>query len=341
MTAITAAQLKKIVGGSPDPSNMKSVLVALERYGEGAGLLKPHRLAHFIAQIAHESGGFRFDREIWGPTPAQKRYDQRVDLGNTPELDGDGKKNAGRGPIQLTGGYNISRFEDWCRDQGYEPPDFTSNPDLINTDPWEGLSAVWFWSVGNSTGKSLNVLADQNNIEQITKKINGGLNGYTDRIRLYVRTALVLLGFEPTDVEGAQALLQKRGLLPAGADQVDGDPGPKTRAALHMALAELSTVSKKAPVTAAPVVVKEVVDVKAPTNVGADAATGGGVVSASLGGVVQTLQEQLTPFSAAGGWISKLVVILIVVGALLTIGGLLWRWWNKRRKAEMLQGLNA
>jgi hypothetical protein len=110
---------------------------------------------------------------------------------------------------------------------------------------------------------------------------------------------------------------------------------------MHMMLAGKSTAKAAAPVTPAPVVTETVVDVKAPTNIVADVATGGGVSSLSLSGILQTLQEQLTPFSAAGGWIGKLVVILIVVGAILTIGGLAWRWWNKRRKVEILKGLNG
>lgn len=73
----------------------------------------------------------------------------------------------------------------------------------------------------------------------------------------------------------------------------------------------------------------------------ADAATGAGVGAAGVGGALQSLQEQLTPFSSAGGWIGRLVVILIIIGAILTIGGLAWRWWANRRKKEMVEALNA
>lgn len=240
---ITVPQLAKISLSGGQPANMQSIVVALNAYGASSGLDQPHRLAQFLAQAGEESGGFRYDRELWGPTPAQAKYDTRVDLGNTPAVDGDGKKNAGRGPFQVTGGGNIKRFYDWCLAQGYAPPDFVANPDLINTDPWEGLSAIWYWTVGNPTHKSLNVLADENNIEQITKRINGGLTGFDLRLQYYVRTALVLLGYEPTDVHGFQVEAQRKGLLPAdvpgAATQLDGDAGPQTRAALHMSLARL------------------------------------------------------------------------------------------------------
>lgn len=251
MAQVTAVQLAKIAGGKPDMSNIASVITALDAYGKSAGLDRPHRLAHFIAQLAHESGGFRYDREVWGPTPAQARYDTRTDLGNTKAADGDGKKNAGRGPIQLTGGANIAAFEAWALDEGLNPPDFTANPDMINTDPWEGLSAIFYWARGNPTGRSLNPLADANDIEQITKKINGGLNGFDDRVRYYTRAALVLIGYGPTEVVEFQRWAQAKGLLPEGVEQLDGDPGPKTRAALHQALAADSpnTETKAGPVT--------------------------------------------------------------------------------------------
>ena len=250
---ISVEQLRLIAGGRPSVENMRSIVVALTRFGGEFGLDRPHRLAHFIAQVGHESGGFRFDREVWGPTPAQKRYDTRTDLGNTPEADGDGQKNAGRGPIQLTGGGNILRFESWCRARGYEPPDLSGNPDLINTDPWEGLSAFWYWSVGNPTGKSLNAYADENIIEQITKKINGGLNGFEDRLRYYTRAALVLLGYKPDQVRAFQTKAF------TDPKEIDGDPGPKTRAKLHLALVEMMPAhhAEETEVKAAPVVQTE------------------------------------------------------------------------------------
>lgn len=259
MEVIALDLLAKMAGVVPN-DNMRSMKVALDKYGHDVGLDRPHRLAQFLPQILHESGNFRYDREIWGNTAAQKRYDTRTDLGNTPAKDGDGKKNAGRGPIQVTGAYNIGRYYDWCVAQKMSPPDFRANPDLINTDPWEGLSAIWYWSVGNPTGKSLNAYADEANIEAITKKINGGLNGYDDRIAKYVRCALVLLGYGPTAIEAFQRTAQRDGLLPKDEpgkpSQVDGDAGPKTRSALHMALVALdggrslsSDAVKAAPVT--------------------------------------------------------------------------------------------
>lgn len=65
-------------------SNLNSVMMALSKYGSEFGLDLPHRVVAFLAQLMHESGSFKYDREIWGPTPAQERYDTRSELGNTP-----------------------------------------------------------------------------------------------------------------------------------------------------------------------------------------------------------------------------------------------------------------
>lgn len=244
---ISAQHLQAAAKGQVNASNMNSVLVAMQRYDSELGMDKPHRAVQFYAQIMHESGDFRYDREVWGPTAAQKKYDTRTDLGNTKAADGDGKLYAGRTAMQITGKKNYGLFTEWCRAHGFNSPDFVVNPEAVNTDPWEGLGPLWYWDTNN-----LNRWADQGDIETITKKINGGINGLGDRIDHYVRLALVVLGYPPEAVKQFQAK--------AGLD-ADGDAGPKTRAALHKALLVLSGSSTKlAAFSAAPVVEeKEVV----------------------------------------------------------------------------------
>lgn len=72
-----------------------------------------------------------------------------------------------------------------------------------------------------------------------------------------------------------------------------------------------------------------------------DAATGGGVGAGGIAGTVQGLQEQLTPFSAAGDWITTVVVVLAVSAAVLTIGGLAYRWYANRAAARLNDALDT
>lgn len=126
------------------------------------------RLAHFLAQVTHESGGFRYMEEIWGPTDAQRRYEGRADLGNTQA--NDGFRYKGRGPLQLTGRAN---YRDYGARLGL---DLEGNPALAAT-PEVGLRiALEFWKV-----KGLNALADKDDIVAITRRVNGGSNGLADR----------------------------------------------------------------------------------------------------------------------------------------------------------------
>ena len=176
---ITAGTLATIAG-RPVNSNMQSTIAGLERAGVGAGLNRPHRLAQFLAQIAHESGLWRYDAEVWGPTAAQKRYDTRTDLGNTAAADGDGFLYRGRGPIQITGRANYREFTAWARALDPQAPDFVANPDAVLTDPWEGLGPIWYWDT-----RDLNRYADNGDLLTITKRINGGTNGLADRQAQY------------------------------------------------------------------------------------------------------------------------------------------------------------
>jgi putative chitinase len=215
--------VEAMAGKSLNHSNATSFLDAIEEHGQVYGLNKPHRFAHLVAQLLHESSGFQYDRELWGPTSAQSRYDGRTDLGNY--VPGDGFLFRGRTLMQITGRYNYRSFSKWVRKLFSDSPDFEVEPDAVLSDPWEGLAPIWYWDT-----RDLNRLADQGNIELITRRINGGLNGYADRLRYYDRAALVLLEYDPEDILGFQ---RDQGLVD------DGISGPMTRGALHKRLKAL------------------------------------------------------------------------------------------------------
>jgi putative chitinase len=105
--AISLALIVKAVGKKltvKQKANADSVVAGLTGHGAAIGLNQPHRLAQYLAQLLHESAAFNYDRELWGPTAAQKRYEGRKDLGNT--VKSDGLKYRGRGrsrsPVERT-----------------------------------------------------------------------------------------------------------------------------------------------------------------------------------------------------------------------------------------------
>jgi len=136
----------------------------------------PKRIDAFLAQTGHESEGFRWTTEIWGPTPAQRRYEGRADLGNTQR--GDGYRFRGHGFIQTTGRANHAAVRDRLRARLSIPvPDFEAEPERLADLQWACLSATDYWDM-----KGLNALADAGDFELLTRKVNGGLNGYEDRV---------------------------------------------------------------------------------------------------------------------------------------------------------------
>ena len=151
----------------------------------------PARIAAFLAQVGHESGGFRYTTEIWGPTPAQQRYEGRKDLGNTQP--GDGSRYRGHGFIQTTGRANHVAVRDRLRQRlSVDVPDFEAYPEALAELPWACLSAADYWDM-----RKLNALADAGDFEAITRKVNGGLNGYADRIARWERVKAALDVPEP------------------------------------------------------------------------------------------------------------------------------------------------
>lgn len=139
------------------------------------GITNARRAALFIATVAHESGGFLYRREIWGPTDAQRGYEGRRDLGNT--VKGDGKRYMGRGFIQITGRAN---YRAAGKALGI---DLVSHPSRLERRDLAVLSAAWWWM-----NAGCNQLADTGGLILVTRRVNGGLNGYADRRRRYTAT---------------------------------------------------------------------------------------------------------------------------------------------------------
>lgn len=139
-------------------------LAANVHFKEYAILYNELRFAHFIAQLAHESGNFRYMEEI----ASGAAYEGRKDLGNI--MAGDGVRFKGRGPIQLTGRTNYQKYG---RALGI---DFEAHPDLVSIPSIGLLVACKFWA-----NNGLNELSDRDDVLTITRRINGGTNGLDDR----------------------------------------------------------------------------------------------------------------------------------------------------------------
>lgn len=144
----------------------------------------PTRQAAFLAQIAHESGSLRYVRELAsGAAYDTGRLAER--LGNTPEDDGDGERYRGRGLIQITGTTNYSA----CSAALYgDSQHLLDHPELLELPDAAARSACWFWH-----SRGLNELADNGDFTKITKRINGGLNGYDDRFAYWTRAQKVMV----------------------------------------------------------------------------------------------------------------------------------------------------
>jgi putative chitinase len=200
----TLAKFKECVGGNPPHAELwyNAICQILPDYE----IDTPQRLAAFLAQTAHESGGYRAIKENlnyravtlrkvfpkYFPTDelaaqyankpemiANKVYGNR--MGNGPEESGDGFRYCGRGLIQLTGKDNYTRYAQSLEISVEEAQEHLTT--------FEGCvqSAAWFWESNN-----LNQWADKGDILTLTKRINGGTIGLEDRIKHYNHAVHVL-----------------------------------------------------------------------------------------------------------------------------------------------------
>jgi putative chitinase len=199
----TEEQLAKIIPGNQYVAEWHNALTTiLPEYD----IWTPERVAHFMAQTAHESGSYSALTENlnyraetmrkvfpkYFPTAAiaesfvghpdrlaNKVYGNR--MGNGDEASGDGYRFRGRGLIQLTGRENYTRFA-----ESIEMP-VNDASEYLETFEGAVQGACWYWE-----DKNLNALADANDIIAITKKINGGTIGLEDRKARYANAIKVL-----------------------------------------------------------------------------------------------------------------------------------------------------
>lgn len=201
---ISLNQLKQILPDNPSVDNWHTALTQILPDYE---INTPQRIAAFLAQCAHESGGFKTLKENLNykaaslqrvfpkyfpsaelaeqyahnqPAIANRVYANR--MGNGNEASGDGYRYCGRGLIQLTGHDNYQAFAESLEG------DIADVPEYLGTFEGAVQSACWFWEANN-----LNVLADAQDILTLTKRINGGTIGLEDRIKHY-NHALEVLG---------------------------------------------------------------------------------------------------------------------------------------------------
>jgi len=193
---LTQAQLAQMVPNNPYIDHWYE---ALEQLLPDYDISTPQRVAAFIAQCAHESGGFKFIKENLNYKAASLRkvfpkyfptdelanayamHPERIAnrvyasrMGNGPEESGDGWRFCGRGLIQLTGKNNYERFAQSLEISAEEVSEY------LQTFEGCAQSACWFWEANN-----LNQWADKGDILTLTKRINGGTIGLEDRIKHY------------------------------------------------------------------------------------------------------------------------------------------------------------
>lgn len=148
-------------------SEKQSIAKALSKYAANYGLNTEKRITAFLAQLAHESDGFKTRTEY----ASGAAYEGRKDLGNTSP--GDGKKYKGRGYIQLTGRSNYTA----ASNQLYGDNRLVKTPEAVSSSADAALLvSLWYWKKNN-----LNAYADKGDFVGLTKKINGGTNGLSSR----------------------------------------------------------------------------------------------------------------------------------------------------------------
>ena len=192
-------ELLQAIAPATKSATLENFIIPLQEACDAFEIDTPSRVACFIAQVCHESGGFKFTKENlnysapglrktfpkYFPTDdIAKQYERNPEMiasrtyggrmGNGPEETGDGFKYMGRGLIQLTGKNNYSAF---AEDSSMELDEAV---EFLQTYEGAAYSAGWYWHKNN-----LNQFADKEDMTTLTKRINGGTIGLEDRMHIF------------------------------------------------------------------------------------------------------------------------------------------------------------
>ena len=196
--------IRRVLNGYTIPSDdtLNAFVASFNQWNVVFKIDTPLRIAAYISQVLHESSFLtakvenlnysvegllktwpkRFDRakaEAYARQPEKiANYVYANRMGNGDEASGDGWRYRGRGLIQLTGKQNYSDFSKY--DLCTEP--VLKNPDKVATYPLDQVAAMWYWEK-----KKINEPADRGDIDEVTKRVNGGTNGLAQRKVIYRR----------------------------------------------------------------------------------------------------------------------------------------------------------
>ena len=174
---ITAQQVRRIMP-NVHSGRVADFVASFNDWAPLFGITTELRAAHYIAQVAHETGELKWLEEI----ATGMQYEGRTDLGNTQP--GDGVRFKGRGLLQTTGRSNYKAYADseWCNG------DLMAHPEWLAKFPGAQKSSMFYWMKRN-----LNKWADADDVRGVTKRINGGYNGLAQRM-YYLRLAKKVFG---------------------------------------------------------------------------------------------------------------------------------------------------
>jgi putative chitinase len=361
---LTEANIRKLAPRAADW--IIDGLVAHQDLIEQHGVNTPRRFQHFMAQIAHESDGFKTTREY----ASGAAYEGRKDLGNTQP--GDGRRYRGRGLIQLTGRDNVTRAS-----EHFDRP-YVEQPELLEKFPDALLAALWFWNWRN-----INAPADRDDVVRVTRLINGGTNGLKDR-KTYLERAkriwpdgdrqetgtVARATAKVSDVRvdkhwltkgrmrEIQTQLYKLGYTEVGT--IDGALGPRSRSAIKIYWDERGIPAKARVVDAAFLArlnassPRKIPDSRRKMTMnelqkrGSDTIpTGKTGMAATAGGAIKTVQENADTVSSTvnqvrdpidwlWGLMGSALLWVLALAAFVGAAYLIWRMMKNRLRDEQL-----